>query len=134
VSDRLRRQPSGNKTGISDLDAGLAIVLITLLYGYFKTGQLLFLPPIGVLVLAMTLPRIFCWFTWLWSGLAQKLGSVATPVLLTLVFYGILTPVAFVTRLFRIDSLKLTSWKSDKKSLFKKRNHLHVGADLDHPY
>lgn len=132
--DRQERQPGGKKININDLDAGLAIVLITLLYGYLKTGQILFLPPIGVLVLAMIQPRIFCWFTRVWSGLAQKMGSVSTHILLTLVFYGVLTPVAFITRLFRIDSLKLTSWKSGKESLFKKRDHLHAGTDLDHPY
>ena len=134
VFDRTERQSDNSKTDISDLDAGLAIVLLTLLYGYFKTAQPLFLLPTGVLVFAMVLPRIFCWFAWLWSGLSQKMGYVATHVILTLIFFVILTPVSLITRLLRIDSLQLTSWKSNKNSFFKNRQHLYEETDFDHPY
>lgn len=42
-----------------------------------------------------------------WFQLGQLLGKIVSPIVLGIIFYGLLTPVALVTRVFGRDELKL---------------------------
>lgn len=43
----------------------------------------------------------------LWLGLGKLMHAVVSPVILGLVFFGVITPFGWVMRLFRKDSLRL---------------------------
>jgi hypothetical protein len=43
----------------------------------------------------------------LWSGLGILLGKIISPIVLGSIFFFLITPVAFVTRLFGRDELKM---------------------------
>jgi len=43
----------------------------------------------------------------LWSGFGILLGKIISPIVLGLIFFFLITPVAFVTRLFGRDELKM---------------------------
>lgn len=79
----------------------------------------LFVPP-----LARTLHRF-------WIGLAQIIGTVNTRILLTLVFFLLLTPLALIRRLTSSDPLQL---KPPKNTVFTVREEQYSPEDLKNPY
>jgi len=52
-------------------------------------------------------PRALVPFNKAWFLLGQLLGKIVNPIVLGIVFFGLLTPIAFVTRLFGRDALRL---------------------------
>lgn len=64
-------------------------------------------------VLAISKPILLARTEKLWMRLGEKLGSLMTVVILTLIYYLIVTPLGCITRLMGEDLLKL---KMDKKA------------------
>jgi hypothetical protein len=59
---------------------------------------------------------------------------VVPKILLSLVFFLVVAPIAIVRRLAGKDSLKLSAFKAGKDSVMVVRNHLFTSADLERPY
>lgn len=115
-------------------DAGLALVLICLILALGGASRI-FLPlGIGFLLVTMTAPGLFKPFARLWFGFSHALGTVVSRILLTILFYLLVTPVGIVRRLLGKDAMQLKSWKSSRTSVFINRDHLFTAQDLDHPY
>ena len=115
-------------------DTGMAMVLLALLI-YLKTKRSGFLYA-GVLlqVVDMIMPRVYGPVAIVWLGLAEILGTVMSRVLLSILFFGLVTPIGILRRLFGKDSLKLRDFKAGKESAMTARNHVFVGHDLERPY
>lgn len=65
----------------------------------------------------------------LWLKLAQILGKFNSYILLTLIFFVFLTPIALLMRIIqRADALKLKKQTGD--SIYETRNHTYVAHDL----
>ncbi len=62
-----------------------------------------------------------------WFKIGEVLGFVVSKVVLFLLFYVLLTPIAFLYRLFNHDSLQL---KRQNRSLWSERNHIFQATDL----
>lgn len=58
-------------------------------------------------LLAFVVPRALVLFNKLWFHLGQALGKIVSPIVLGVIFYGILTPISVVTRFFGRDELRL---------------------------
>ena len=69
---------------------------------------------------------------WAWMGLAGILGWINTRIILFIVFYLILTPVAFFTRLAGKLSFKKQNKNND--TLFINRGHIYGKTDLENPW
>jgi hypothetical protein len=135
------KQPGGALrrlfTGATDVqcrDTGLALVLITLLVVYFGSRADLVLPAIILLVIAMTWPPFFRPVAGLWFGLSHVLGTVVSKVILTLLFFILVTPIGWVRRRLGADPLQLKRWKKDQESVFVVRGEPIAPKDLDQPY
>ncbi|MEM7550916.1 MAG: SxtJ family membrane protein [Bacteroidota bacterium] len=63
-----------------------------------------------------------------WLKLALALGWVNSRILLSIVFYIFLTPIALISRLFNRDILML---KKNQNSLYVKREHQYNKSDLE---
>lgn len=82
------------------------------LYGLFKgwgsttvsafIGACLILAVVSVFV-----PRVLAPFNRAWFHLGQLLGKIVSPIVLGIIFYGLLTPVALISRIIKRDELKL---------------------------
>ena len=79
----------------------------------------LFIPPLAILIHKT------------WILLAKIISEVNVRLILSLVFFFILTSIAFVKRLTSPDSLHI---KPPEKSVFTIRNHLYTSEDLENPY
>ena len=82
----------------------------------------------------MTFPQLYRPVAVLWLGLSHLLGTVVSKILLTLVFFGVVTPIGLARKLLGIDSLKLKDFKSGENSVMIIRNHIFTGKDIEKPY
>ena len=90
--------------------------------GFFYLALLL-------LFLALFVKKAATWLTWGWLRFSHLIGTVNTRIILTLIFFLFLTPIAFVYRLFHGDSLKIKKNTSD--SNWFHRDHTYEKSDLD---
>ena len=67
--------------------------------------------------------------SWLWFG--EKIGRINAAILLFLVYYLILTPIAFLSRIGSKDPLQL---KAPEKSNFILNEHKYGSDDLKNPW
>ncbi len=68
--------------------------------GYFIAGG-------GFGMLSLTNPRVLAPLNKAWFYLGRVLGKIINPIVMGIIFFGILTPVSIVTRLFGRDELRL---------------------------
>ena len=115
-------------------DSGMAIVLILLLVGYFTKDDLFYRIAVPILLINMIFPMFYYPFAILWFGLSNILGAIVSKILLSVVFFIIVLPVALLRQLFGKDSLLLKKFKKSNKSVMKTRNHTYVGTDLENPF
>ena len=115
-------------------DTGMAMVLICLLLGYFGKFPK-FLPlSIALLLLTMAWPTAFRPLAGLWFGLSHLLSQVVSKIVLTLIFFLVVTPVGLIRRWLGSDSLQLGKWKKGSNSVFVERQGAIQERDLIHPY
>lgn len=121
--DYIREDSSTPKTQLVIVTGLLVVAAIfdeeAFAYLALVIGLLSFIPPIGNRLV------------WAWYKLAEGLGWFNSRVLLSLVFYLIVTPIALLFRLFGNDPLLL---KDTKGSMFNFRNHTYKKEDLENPW
>lgn len=66
---------------------------------------------------------------WAWMKLAEILGFFTSKILLTIVFFIFLFPIAMLSRVFNKDKLQLKKKTSD--SYYIERNHEFVPKDFE---
>jgi hypothetical protein len=115
-------------------DTGLALLLILLLIVYFSENATLIIPGIGVLVLIMAWPKIFSPLAPFWFGLSSVLGTIVSKIILSLLYFLIVTPVGIFRRMLDKDSMRLKDWKNGQGSVLLERNHTFTQKDIDKPY
>jgi membrane protease YdiL (CAAX protease family) len=80
-------------------------------------------------VVGAFLPSIAKWVDWAWYKLAEGMGWVMSKVMLSVVFFVILFPIALLSRFFgKKDSLQL---KKKSGSYWTERNHSYEAKDLE---
>ncbi len=115
-------------------DTGMAMVLLVLIF-YIKTRRDGCLWAAIILhVVNMTVPRLYAPVAVLWLGLSHVLGTVMSKILLSILFFGLVTPIGLIRRLLGKDSLKLNAFKASQESAMLVKNHLFVGSDIEKPY
>ena len=112
----------------------MAMLLLLLLFSAAFKRETLVTIAIVALVVDMTFPQFYRPVAVLWLGLSHLLGTVVSKILLTLVFFGVVTPIGLARKLLGIDSLKLKDFKSCENSVMVIRNHIFTGKDIEKPY
>jgi hypothetical protein len=115
-------------------DSGMAIVLILLIIGYFANEDIYYKAAIPVLLMNMIFPRFYYPFAVLWFSLSNLLGTIVSKILLSVVFFIVVMPIALLRRLLGKDTLLLKKFKGGNGSVMKTRNHTFMAADLEKPF
>jgi len=114
----------------------LRIFGLTLIIGFGLIGGLFFwresltvakwmwMGSIGIGGLAILAPPLSRPFYFLWMGLAFVMGTIVSFLILSLIFYGIITPVGMMMRLIGRDALLR------KKEATKKQTYWHKHPDM----
>lgn len=113
---------------IKQKESIIAIVTGLVIIGFFFKKPLLY-PIAGVIgLLSLLSGYITEKIHWLWMKIAHIMGFVMSKIILSIVFFLFLTPIAFLSKLGRKNLLQLT--KSDK-SYYSDRNHKFTKDDLE---
>jgi len=75
------------------------------------------------------------WFaekiTCIWKKIMRGFGFINSHLLLSIIFFVVLTPIAFLFKFFKGDILNL---KKNENTYYKERNHLYSKKDLQNPW
>ena len=116
-------------------DTGMAMTLLSLLFAnWFLKISMLNNIAVLFLILTMTFPKLLKPIAFLWFGLSHTLGSVVSKILLSIIFFILVTPIGKIVNLFRKDPIMLHQFKKSTVSVFKTRNHKFEANDLAYPY
>ena len=118
---------SNNKTTESIL--GITVGFAILFY-FFKAPWLLGVSIIVGLI-GLFSKGLSKWIHWGWMKLVGFIGFINSHLLLGIIFYFILAPIAFLYRLTGKDNLKL---KRSEDSTYQDRDHQYVARDFENPW
>jgi uncharacterized membrane protein YcgQ (UPF0703/DUF1980 family) len=113
-------------------ETALAIVLGLLVIWYFTRIMPLIYVSIALVAIGLLIQPLAGWITWFWLKLSHVMGWVMSKVILSVVFYLFLFPIAALSRLFKPDVLGLK--KDGKTSYYTERNHKYSPEDLENPW
>ena len=119
----IKEDPATPKTQLVIVTGLLVLAAIfdseVIAYLALIVGLLSFIPPVGNRMV------------WGWYKLAEGLGWFNSRVLLSLVYYLIVTPIALLFRLVGNDPLFL---KDTKGSMYNFREHNYTKEDMENPW
>ena len=115
-------------------DAGMAFVLILLILGFLFDSELFFKIAVLILVVNMIVPMLFYPFAVIWFSFSNLLGAVVSRIILSLVFFVVVTPIALIRKLLDKDTLQLTKFKENSYTVMTTRNHLYTSEEIEKPY
>jgi hypothetical protein len=127
-------KPKKKITQDQSRDTGMGVVLLFLLIFVARKREGWLLAAMGLHVLNMIAPQVYRPVAVVWLGLSERLGAVSSKILLSLVYFGVVTPIGVLRRLAGKDSLKLRAFKASRESAMWERNHKFSGGDLKQPY
>ena len=103
------------------LIGGVLIALsIFMLWKTYNQYQLVFVIGVSFVLLGFIIPSILKPIYIIWMTFATILGWIMTRVILTVLFYLIVTPIGLIARIFGVKFLDL-SWNDNVKSYWNKR-------------
>lgn len=108
--------------------------ILVIVTGFLAIAWIFDLPALGKIALVIGAVSIFIppaakAIEWAWFKIALGLGWVNSRILLTIVYFVFLMPIAWLSRLFTKDPLALK--KGNRSSMFVTRDHLYTGKDLE---
>ncbi|HVZ56844.1 MAG TPA: SxtJ family membrane protein [Chitinophagaceae bacterium] len=116
---------SNEQQSVLAIAAGLVVLALAGHHYYLLLAASLL--PVTLPFPALTRP-----IHYLWSKLAEGLGWVSSHVILFVLFYLVLTPIATVRRLLGQDPIRIKG--PGAGSGYHTRNHLYRPADLESPW
>jgi len=111
--------------------AQLVIVTgLVVLYFIFKARYPYLLMAAAVIgVLSIAIPAAGDLIVKGWYKIAEVMGAINGKILLSIVFFIVLVPVAILSKLGKKNPLALK--RESKKSVFMERNHKYTAKDLE---
>ena len=96
------------------LTIGIVLLIISAAMFYYSNELKIYFGIAGIFIIfaGYTLPKILLPFQKLWMGLALVLGFVMSRLILTLLFYLVITPIGIIARLAKKDFLDLSLSRS----------------------
>ncbi|MBU1040755.1 MAG: hypothetical protein KKF77_06630 [Proteobacteria bacterium] len=135
--DLVKHTPETDSAGSARqkaVDTGMALTLLCLIAALVTHKPGWVVSATTLLVVNMTAPKLFAPAAKLWFGLSAVLGAVMSRVILTLVFFLVLTPMGLLRRAMGKDTLKLAAFKQGTDSVFVVRTERFTPADLKTPF
>ena len=99
------------------------IVIVIAVFLFWKEKelyQIFFTLGVALCLLGIALPVILKPIYWIWMIFATILGWIMTRVILSLMFYGIITPIGLILRLFGKQFIEL-KWKKTETTYWNNR-------------
>ena len=115
-------------------DVGLALTFLFLLVFLISRNDAFLFAGMILLLATALYPRAFTVIGRYWFGLALLLSEISAFVIFSVLFYGLITPIGMVQRLFGRDPLFLRKWKKSRDSVFVAKTKPFGNDDLINPF
>jgi hypothetical protein len=117
-----------------ETETGVVFALMSVIAGQFTDLQFFYILTCVLLVVALVIPVLLKPLASLWFGFSTVLGWLSSRILLGLVFFLVVLPVAMVRKAMGIDRLRLRDFKKGSVSSWENRNHQYISDDLFHSF
>lgn len=107
----------------------LVIAWVLFAKEYTHAAEILAKIALGIALVSIFIPLAAKGIEWIWLKFAHVLGWINSKILLGLIFFIFLLPIAWLSRLFTKDPLRLNG--RQLKSMYSDRNHLYTKEDLE---
>lgn len=114
-------------------DTGLSFVLICLIIFLFTDQSVWVIAAMFCLLISMTFPRFYQPAARIWYGFSHVLGSIVSKIILTFIFYIVVTPIGLLRQRSGADAMNLKK-RGSKVSAFRERNITFSSTDMEKPY
>lgn len=112
----------------------MAFVLLALL-SYLVTHRVeCIYVAVCLLLVNMTFSSLYTLPARLWLGLSAFMGAVMSKVILSMLYYVLLTPLALLLKAFGHDPMAKRKWKNGTDSMFVTRRHVYQPEDVESPF
>lgn len=115
-------------------DSGLALLLLTLVAGLWLRIPYTLHSAIAEVLVLLTAPVLIYPFTFLWLNISDLLGRILSKILLAVIFFVFVLPVALIRKAMGKDALQLKKFKHGNDSVFTERNHTFTKTDFTTQY
>lgn len=116
------------------VDTGMALTLVCLIIGFVTEVEAWFVAATALLVLTMAAPGLFRLPARGWFAFSHLLGTIMSKVILSLIFFGLVTPLALLRRVLGHDPMALRKWKKGNDSVFVVREHRFTAKEIQNPF
>ena len=113
---------------LKTLETILVLVLALLVWNYMSPNRYVLIAAIVLAGIGAFIPALAEKIHVLWMKLGEGLGFVTSKVILTLIFFLFLVPLAWIAARFRKPVMKM---KSNSGSFFKTRNFTYTAKSMD---
>ncbi|TAN02047.1 MAG: hypothetical protein EPN39_00655 [Chitinophagaceae bacterium] len=109
---------------------GQVTVLVSLCLGLYFKDTYFEIAGLALLLMTMVIPVIFYPFAIIWFGFSKLLGEISSILMMSLVFFIIVTPIGLIRKFTGKDILRLKQFKKGDQSVLIDRNHKYDKADI----
>ena len=134
MQNRIRKISNKEYTLEQIKDTGVSLAIILLITSLIYNKIILVKIAIALLILNITIPKIYKPVAVILFSISHLLGIIISKIILTAVFFAVVTPMGVIRKMCKIDSLKLNQFKKDKKSVMVTRNWKFTKKDIENPY
>ena len=117
-----------------NIDFGIVLALVLLVTGLIFHIRILFGLTVVALLLTALLPVLFTPFAWCWFKFAVVVERFFSVIILSVIFYFVVTPVGLIRRLFAKDSMHLFDFKKGKNSVFMVKDKTYGKSDVEQQF
>jgi hypothetical protein len=134
MSEFIRKNFDQTMTLEKCKDTGMAFALVSIILSYvFKSDYWMF-AAFTFLVITMCAAVVLKPAAKIWFGLSHIFGTIMSKILLSTIFYAVVTPVAVIRRLIKKDTLRLCEFKKSSKSVMDERKIIYGPKDIARPF
>ncbi|SDS42258.1 hypothetical protein [Gramella sp. MAR_2010_147] len=116
------------------LETGILLAIVMVVYAWYVQEWIFSLIAAGVLLVSLIIPVLFKPIAFLWFGLAKILSFITSHIILTLLFFFLVTPVGIFRKMLGRDSLLLKGFKKSSDSVMQERDHTYTSSNLNNPF
>jgi hypothetical protein len=116
------------------VDTAMAMVLIFLILGFYLEKNIFFKLAVAGILLAMIWPMAYKYVAMVWLSGSKFLGSIVSRILLSVIFFIVVFPVAIFRKIIGKDTLKIKQFKKDSSSVMVNRDVKFQKAHIKNPY
>lgn len=124
----------GKSPDLTALETIAVLAFVSIAIGlFFKIKALLYVA-LCLLFIGIFLKAVSIRIARLWLRFSSILGGISTRVVLTIIYFVFLTPIAFIYRLSHGDFISLKRKDSKAVNYWKERHYEYTPKDFENPW